>query len=316
MTSSAQRQNKPRFSLRVYFSHHKHAWKHGLRQLSKNPLASILTIAVISITLLLPTGLLTVLTNLQQATHDWNKGTTLSIYMTPDATSAQFSYVQQALSNVSNVGNIKYISPDQGLAQFSKQSGLTNVIQSLDSNPLPGVFKITPINQATPAVNLLRSQLLALPNITDVKIDMLWVKRLNAIIKLLQQFTYGLAIVLALAVLLIIGNTIRMNIQTYHQEIEVMKLVGASNRFIRRPFLYSGLLYGLSAAIFCAVTLDFFMLWLQGPLNKLTELYSTQFALDGLSISQTLLLIMAGCLLGYIGSWLVVDKYLRRISPH
>lgn len=315
MTKLAKRQTQRTFSLRTYISHHKHAWRHGFRQLTKNPVASLLTIAVISITLVLPTGLLLVLNNMQDATANLHKGTNISLYMNANASSQQTNYVQNAISKINNIAKVDYISPEQGLVQFNQQSGLGNVVKTLGDNPLPGVFNVTPSNQSTTALNVLNSELSALPNVAAVKVDMQWVKRLNAILSLLQSFTYGLAALLAIAVLLIISNTIRMNIQNYQEEIEVMKLVGASKRFIRRPFLVSGVLYGLCAAVFSALILDFFMLWLQAPLNQLTALYNTQFSLSGLNITQALELILAGIVLGFLGSWLVVGKYLNKIQP-
>lgn len=315
MTKLAQHKNNQSFSLRTYWLHHRHAWRHALRQITKNPLASLLTIAVISITLSLPTGLFVVLNNLQGVTQHWNKGTNISAYLKADANSQQVQFVREAIGNIQNIKQTTYISPEQGLTKFSQQTGLNDILKTLGENPLPGVFIITPMNQSTPALNLLRSQLSAIANISSVKIDMQWIKRLNAVLKLLTQFTYGLVILLAIAVLLIIGNTIRMNIQSYRQEIEVMKLVGASANFIRRPFLYSGLLYGLCAAIFSAVILDFFILWLQTPLNHLTALYGTHIDLQGLNILQTFELIIIGIVLGWLGSRLVVSKYLKRIQP-
>lgn len=315
MSDLAKRQKPRRFSLRTYRLHHRYAWRHGLQQLTKHPLASLLIIAVISVALVLPTGLLLLLNNVQTATATLKTGTNISVYLNSTATSAQTNYVQNAISKINNIKNVNYISPQQGLTQFSQQSGLGDVLQTLDNNPLPGVFVITPDNQSTTALNVLRSELTALPNVSAVKIDMQWVKRLNGIIQLLKKFTYGLAILLALAVILIIGNTIRMNIQSYHQEIEVMKLVGASKRFIRRPFLYSGILYGVCAAIFTALILDFFLLWLQSPLNQLATLYNTQLSLNGLNIQQIGYLLLAGLVLGFVGSWLVVGKYLAKIQP-
>jgi cell division transport system permease protein len=315
MTKLAHRQKRSRMSLRTYFAHHRHAWRHGFRQITKNPIASILTIAVISITLVLPTGLLLVLGNMQAATQNWNRGGNISVFMNSNINGQQIDFTRDAINKLSNIKNVSYISPEQGLKEFSEQTGLNNILSTLGDNPLPAVFVITPLNQTPPAVNMLSSQLNALPNIAAVKIDMQWIKRLNAMLNLLENFTYGLAILLAIAVLLIVGNTIRMNIQAYHQEIEVMKLVGASYRFIRRPFLYSGIIYGLCAAIFTAVILDFFFVWLQQPLNQLTALYNTQFSLEGLSFLQTLELMIVGIVLGFIGSGLVVGKYLKKIQP-
>ncbi len=311
----AARQNRKRFSLRTYIAHHRHALLHGFRQLTKNPFASLLTIAVLSITLVLPTGLLVILGNAQQYTQVWQTGTNVSVYMQPQATNTQVSFTRQALQKVNNIKTINYVSPNEGLANFAKQSGLNDIIKTLGANPLPGLFSIKPNDQSPAAINILVSQLQALPNVDAVKLDMQWVKRLNAIITLLEHFTYGLVVLLGLSVLLIIGNTIRMAVQSYHHEIEVIKLVGGSNHFTRRPFLYSGAFYGLASGIFAAVILDFFLLWLQNPLNKLTALYGTHVNLEGLDFSQTCLLLLCGLALGYLGSWLVVDRHLKRINP-
>lgn len=307
--------SKQRFGLRVLRLHHRHAWRHAFRQITKNPFASILTIAVISITLVLPTGLLLLLNNAETATMNWNKGTNISVYLHSGATPQQISFVRQAINNIPNIQNVAYITPEQGLLQFGQQTGLSDLINTLGDNPLPGVFKITPINQSPAAINILKSQLSAIGNIDSVKLDMQWVMRLNAMLEFLRDFTYGIAIILAIAVLLIVGNTIRMNIQSYQQEIEVMKLVGASKAFIRRPFLYSGILYGTFAAVFTAIVLDFFLLWLKAPLNQLISLYQNQFSLQSLNLLQTIELLAIGIILGYLGSWLVVDKYLRKIRP-
>jgi len=313
-THSARKTQK-RSYLRTYIQHHHHASQHGFRQLTKNPIASILTIAAISITLVLPAALLILLGNMKTVTKDWHTGTNVSLYVTPTASQQQIDYLHSALKNIRNIKKQHYISPKQGLQQFAEQSGLQDIVKTLGKNPLPGVFVIKPMQQSPAALNILVSQLQALPNVENVKLDMQWVKRLNAIIDLLQHFTYGIAIILALAVLLIVGNTIRMAIQNYHREIEVIKLIGGSDRFIRRPFLYSGIFYGLASAIFAAIILNFLLIGLQSPVSHLAALYNAQFSLRGLSLKQTGILILAGILLGFFGSWFAVGRHLRKIQP-
>ena len=311
--NSARKTQQHRY-LKRYFQHHQHAWQHGLRQLTKNPIASILTIAAISVTLVLPSALFILLANIQNISKTWNTTTTISVYLSPNASSQQISYVEKALQTINNIKSQQYISPQQGLPQFATQSGLHDIIKTLDKNPLPGVFIIQPQNANPAKLNILVSQLRALPEVNSVKLDMQWVKRFNAIIALLRHFTYGIAIILALAVLLIVGNTIRMSIQSYHCEIEVIQLIGGSNRFIRRPFLYSGLFYGIASAIFAAIILNFLIIFLQSPVNQLVALYNTQFSLHGLTLKQTNLLILIGALLGFLGSWLAISKHLRKIQ--
>lgn len=301
--------------LKTYFSHHKHAFTHGVRQITRNPFASLLTIAVLSISLVLPTGLLLILGNIKTYTNNWQTGTTISVYLKTNIKSAQRQYLENAIKNMGNIANTQYIPPEQGIKEFAERSGLKQIIETLGKNPLPGVIIIKPADQSAAAVNILVSQLKALPNIGNVKLDMEWVKRLQAIINLFQRFTYALTFLLACGVLLIVSNTIRMTIQSYHHEIEVIKLVGGSNTFTRRPFLYSGAMYGLASGIFSAIIVDFFLLWLQTPLNNFTKLYNIHVDLSGLSFSQTLLLLALSLLLGYLGSWLVVDKHLKRINP-
>ena len=311
--NSARKTQKRRY-LRKYLQHHQHAWQHGLRQLTKNPLSSILTIAAISITLVLPTVLLILLGNMKAVTQNWHTGTAISVYLSPQTSTQQVDYIQKALRSINNIKTQRYISPTQWLTQFAKQSGLRDVLKTLGSNPLPGVFVIQPTNQSSASLNILASQLRALPQVENVKLNMQWVNRLNAIIRLLQHFTYGIAVILALAVLLIVGNTIRMYIQNYHREIEVTKLVGGSNRFIRRPFLYSGIFYGLASAIFAAIILNFLIISLQTSVNKLAALYNTQFSLHGLNLKQISLLVLVGALLGFFGSWFAVSRHLRTIQ--
>ena len=313
-TNAARPTTQHRY-LRTYFQHHQHAWQQGLRQLTKTPIASILTIAAISITLVLPTVLLILLNNMKTITQTWQTGTNISVYLNMTTTTQQVAEFRQALQKIDNIKTQRYISPTQGLQQFTKQSGLPDILKTLNKNPLPGVFMVEPGTSSPAKLNILAAQLKTLPYVKNVKLDEQWVKRLNAIINLLQRFTYGIATLLALAVLLIVGNTIRMAIQNYHREIEVMKLIGGSDRFIRRPFLYSGIFYGLSSAIFAAIILNFLLIWLQAPINQLTALYNTQFSLQGLTLKQTGLLILVGILLGFGGSWFTVNRHLRHIQP-
>jgi cell division transport system permease protein len=304
-----------RFSLATYWLHHKHACYRGFQQITKQPLQSLLTIAVLSITLILPTILLIGLTNVKNVTRSWQDDSNIAVYLIAPASAAQINTTQIALQKIGNIKNAQFISADEGLIAFVKNSGLSDIIKSLGFNPLPATFIITPNEKNPAAINILSAQLRALPNVSIVKINMEWVTRLNAVIELLQRLTYGLAILLAVGLLLIVGNTIRLAIQYYHTEIEVIKLVGGTDSFIRRPFLYSGIIYGLAAGLFTALILDFLLLWLQTPINQFASTFNTPFILQGLGFEQTALLLLSSTLLGYVGSWLVVGQRLRQIQP-
>lgn len=304
-----------RSSLSIYFYHHLHAFRQGLRHLSKNPLSSLLTIAVLSITLVLPSGLLLILSNGKTLTQSMKTGASISVYVQPNASKAQIQTLQTDINTLSNVAQVNYISADDGLKIFGERTGLTNVLDTIGKNPLPAVFVVMPRDQTPVILNKMVTQLSSLPNVSSVKLDLQWVERLAALIQLLQRFTYGLTIVLGLAVLLIVGNTIRLAVQHYHQEIEVIKLVGGSDRFIRRPFLYSGLLYGLASGLFAAVIISFFIDWLQGPIARLAALYDSQFKLQGFNVEDVLVLLALSLVLGFLGSWLAVAGRLQKIQP-
>lgn len=314
ITQSSASQNS-RSNLSIYFYHHMHAFRQGLRHLSKNPLSSLLTIAVLSITLVLPSGLLLILSNGKTLTQSMKTGASISVYVQPNASKTQIQTLQTDINALNNVAQVNYVSADDGLKIFGERTGLTNVLDTIGKNPLPAVFVVMPRDQTPIILNKMVTQLNALPNVSSVKLDLQWVERLSVLIQLLQRFTYGLSIVLGLAVLLIIGNTIRLAVQHYHQEIEVIKLVGGSDRFIRRPFLYSGLLYGLCSGLFAAVIISFFVDWLQGPIARLATLYNSQFKLQGFNFEDVLVLLVLSLVLGFLGSWLAVAGRLQKIQP-
>ena len=311
--SAASQQS--RSTLSIYFYHHAHAFRQGLRHLSKNPLSSLLTIAVLSITLVLPSGLLLILSNGKTLTQQMKTGASISVYVQPAATKAQIQILQADIKAMSNVQQAEYVSPEEGLKMFGERTGLSNILDTLGKNPLPAVFIVEPREQNPVLLNKMVTQLSAFPNVSTVKLDLQWVERLSALIQLLQRFTYGLTVVLGLAVLLIVGNTIRLAVQHYHQEIEVIKLVGGTDRFIRRPFLYSGLLYGLASGLFAAVIISFFIDWLQGPIAQLATLYNSQFTLQGFNFEDVLTLLAISIALGFFGSWLAVAGKLQKIQP-
>jgi cell division transport system permease protein len=314
MSKQSSASEHSRSALSIYFYHHSHAFRQGLRHLSKNPLSSLLTIAVLSITLVLPSGLLLILANGKTLTQQMKTGASISVYVQPTASKAQIQTLQTDIKAMDNLSQVDYVSADEGLKMFGERTGLSNILDTIGKNPLPAVFIVTPRDQDAALLDKMVHQLNGLPNVATVKLDLQWVERLSALIQLLQRFTYGLAIVLGLAVLLIVGNTIRLAVQHYHQEIEVIKLVGGTDRFIRRPFLYSGLLYGLASGLFAAVIISFFVDWLQGPIMHLASLYNSQFTLQGFNFEDVVTLLAISVLLGFFGSWLAVAGKLQKIQ--
>jgi len=209
------------------------------------------------------------------------------------------------------------ITQQQALDDFKQGSGFANAIAQLDSNPLPPVLVIQPAASHTSpeASELMLAQFKTLREVELVQLDLDWVRKLHALLQLAEKAASALAAALALAVLLIIGNTIRLSVQNRRDEIEVVKLVGATDAFIRRPFLYTGFWYGFLAGITCWLILSTSLIWLQDPVAHLAGLYQSQFRISGLNWQQSLQLIGISCGLGLLGSWLSVGRHIRQIEP-
>ena len=301
----------------LFLSRHLRAIRQSIKRLSVLPSATFITFAVIGIALALPMGLFVLLTNIHNATLGFHETTSqISLYLNHDASQSQADDLMRILRANNDISDIKYISPKQGLEEFQKQSGFANIITELDTNPIPPVIVIYPKEPFThsPNINELLTQLKNLPNVQTVQLDMLWLQRLNAIINLGTNLAYALIFLFAIGVILIVGNTIRLTMQKQKDEIKIINLLGGTNRFIRRPFLYSGIIYGLVGSIIAWMLIDLIMWYLQGPIQDLTGLYHSQFKLQGLNITSTLLLLTTGIILGYLGSWVTIGKQIKEIE--
>ncbi len=294
------------------------AIKTSFGQLSLSSLTSIMTFAVIGIALALPMGLYVLLKNVQTATSGLHHTAQISIYLDIGIHKDQIDNLQRLLRVDNDIAQVQYIPPDIGLKNFQKQFGFDKILSEFKENPLPGVIVIQPeANIRTSLqINQLVARLKRLPQINQVQSDRDWLERLNAIIMLGHHIIYALWILFMLAVLLIVGHTIRLTTQNHHDEIVVTKLLGATDRFIRRPFLYSGIIYGISGAIIAWLLVDSTLWWLQNSITRLSELYGSNFQPMGLDIKSTLFLLAGGAILGYLGSWLAVARHISMIEPH
>lgn len=300
----------PRLTGRGLISQHLQAFVEGFQKLSANPFASLMTIFVISIALLLPTGLLVLLNNTKVLAGGWHQATAISVYLQQNISDDQANALANDLRKRADIANVKYITPAEGLKEFQENTGFKQVITALSTNPLPGVLEVVPAVQDQLDLSRLQLFLQQLPQVAQVQLDMQWVNRLYGILNLANRIVYSIMVLLAAGVLLIIGNTLRLALQKYHLEISVIKLIGGSNSYIRRPFLYAGILYGLTAGIVAWLLLDTFISWLQIPVANLSQLYGSQFQLHSLNLSGTAILLLCSILLGFVGTWLAVGIHL------
>lgn len=288
----------------------------ALGRLQRRWVASLLTALVIGITLALPAGLYITVKNLSGLTYNWQTSIQISLYLDQSVSSDEAEQLANKIAQRNHIAAVDYISPTQGLAAFRKASDLDIALAALPDNPLPGVIAITPepgLGHGQAA--RLAADLGALDAVDQAQLDQAWLRRLHAIISLLQRLAWVIGILLAAAVIFIVGNTIRLDIENRREEIEVMKLIGASDAFIRRPFLYSGVWYGLSGALFALLLLLFCALALSEPLSTLLHSYDGAFQLSGLGWTGSLWLICIGMTLGWVGCALTVNRRLHAIEP-
>jgi cell division transport system permease protein len=306
-----------RLSPVIYLRRHAQVALDSLGRLVRNRLASLMTAAVIGIALALPSGLYLLLDNLGHLTNSWDGQATLSVFLQDTITTKAAGTLARQLEGWDEVDTVELITPGQALEEFGEQSGLGSALAALDENPLPAVLIITPAaEQLAPAsAAALQAKLAALPETSLAQLDLEWVQRLAAMLEIARRGILVIGALLALAVLLVIGNTIRLEIQNRRDEIVVTKLIGATNGFVRRPFLYSGVWYGVLGAGIAWLLVEGGFWLLSGPVTRLAGLYQSDFSLATLPLPLLGLLAGSGLLLGLLGSWLAVGRHLREIEP-
>ena len=303
--------------MHAYALAHLQALVFSLGRISHSPVSSLMTITVIAIALAMPSGLHVLLKNFQGVSDDWNNVAQISLFIKKDADPSEIGHLQTRLQNMVEVDQVTRISPEQALVEFGRLSDFGDALKALDDNPFPTVLLVQPIldYSAPAAVKSLLLRLRELPGVEVAQLDMEWLERWYAMMEIGKRAVMVLAVLLALAVLLIVGNTIRLAIQNRRDEIEVQKLIGATDAFIRRPFLYSGFWHGLLGAVLAWLLVNVSLILLQGPVQRLSVLYDSSYKLQSLTFGASLLLLLLGMLLGYGGARLAVGRHLRDIEP-
>jgi len=310
---------KPSIATRfqAYWINHLQTLFASLGRLWRTPLASLMTAAVIGIALALPAGLHVVLDNAQRLSANWDGSARISVFLKNKVSDAQARRLAQKIQGHNDVAESEYISREQALDEFRSLSGFGDALKALKENPLPAVLVIRPSLAASdPArVEALVNDLQKLPEVDFAQLDMQWVRRLHAIMRIAQRGVFVLGALLALAVLLIVGNTIRLDIYNRREEIEVIKMVGGTDAFIRRPFLYGGMWYGLVGGLIAWIMVAASLWLLRDPVRGLADLYRSGYGLEMMDFTTTLILFVFSAVLGWLGSWLAVGRHLRAIEP-
>ncbi|MDE0513970.1 MAG: permease-like cell division protein FtsX [Gammaproteobacteria bacterium] len=313
--------NKPAPARHGRFSHwllqHARAFFSSLGQLYRKPAGGLVSISVIGISLALPAGFYALLENAQRVTSHLDVASHISLFLSPDIEEERVITLADRLRARADIIEVDVINPEEALAEYKQNSGFADALDALGRNPLPFVLVVRP--QSVPATfpgdSTLLSELNSLPEVDLGQLDWQWAQRLHQIIEVFQRGVLIVAALFAGAVLLVVGNTIRMSVHNRRQEIEVHKLFGATDAFIARPFLYSGMLHGIAGSMLAWLMLEVSMALLQGPVARLADLYGSRFFLATLSAGEVLGLVLIGAGLGLTGSWLSVKRHLRSIDP-
>jgi cell division transport system permease protein len=316
----AQRQARPQRvrpieRWRSWRRHHRQSAADSLARVLQQPTASLLTWMVIGVALALPSGLWVALDNAGRVGKTLDKPATLTLFLS-DATDEAAARAQAAsLSERGDVRSVIFRTREAALQEFAADSGMDDLLEGLAENPLPHLLIVEARDDSAALLGQLEFELAALPTVDEVIVDALWLRRLDALMSLARSAVTFLAALLIAAVVLIVGNTIRLTIEGRRDEVLISKLVGASDAFVRRPILYTGLWYGFGGGACAALLVACGTFILRGPVAALAATYDSRFELTGLSLVDSLQLALFGAGLGLLGAWLAAARHLRDIEP-
>ncbi len=301
-----------------WLSAHRMAFRLSIRNLLTHPLTTLLTLLSLAVTLSLPGASYLTYKNTALLLSGWDKGTTLTAFLQEDISLEQAHTLVHLIESREEVFEALYQTPEQSLQEFRERSGLKDVIDSLPRNPLPGVITLypNPGYQKSSHLSQLQGFLQSLAEIQSVEIDLDWVQKMHAYLHFGKALTLVMGILVALTVILVIANIIRLTLERHKDETEVLTLIGATKYFIARPFLYRGLWYGLLGGVFSFGLLSIMIDYLQKPLDKLSFLYQQPFLIYNLNLGETLLLFFLSGGLGLMGAWLAVRSQLRHFNQY
>ncbi len=313
---ASQSRTRWRDQYRSWTRHHRLSAADSLRRILEHPWSSLLTWMVIGIALALPVGLNVALDNAQLVSADWENPAQISLFLSEGLSEKEARVLELALATTDSIASTVLLTRDVALEEFRELSGFSDVLESLEENPLPHLIIVSPsVDISAEAVLVLQAELLKRPEVEQAVLDMEWLQRLNGLMELSRRIVLAVGAMLVLGVALILGNTIRLAIENRREEIVIIKLVGGSNAFVRRPFLYTGLWYGVGGGVIAALLVSGSLWLLDDPASHLAGLYQSDFSLQGLGIMGGLNLMILGGLLGLFGAALAVSRHLSHIEP-
>ena len=303
--------------MKAWLVRHLQVFFYSLGQLWRSPWGTLMSVAVIAISLVLPTALYLALEVVDDLSGQWHSGAEISLYLHADVSDQAANALAKKITLRPKVASVDYVSATAALEQFRQKSGFGAALDLLDKNPLPGLLRVLPRDNQLSAAEAQKwlQAFSALPEVDQAEYDYAWVQRLQAMVQIGQRLGVIFSILLGGGVVLIIGNTIRLAIFSRRQEIEINKLIGATNGFIRRPFLYSGMQQGALGGLLALAMIYAALSLLAPAVSQLAGSYQSEFALQVVGWVELLLLPLLGGALGWAGAWLAVGRHLREIEP-
>jgi cell division transport system permease protein len=289
----------------------------SLGRLWSKPFSTLLTILVIGIALALPACLYVLVQNVRSASGGWGNALDISVYMKPKASLEQAKQAAERIRKRRDVESVTIVRADDALEEFRRSSGFGEALDALKDNPLPHALVVRPAAEARESARVatLSEELRKIDGVDIVQLDTAWVSRFNAILDVVRRIVLLALGLFALGILVIVGNTIRLDIENRRDEIEVTKLVGGSNAFVRRPFLYNGVWYGLGGGLIAWLVVTVVIAALGEPVQRIAGLYGSRFELKGLGLEGSAALLLGGAALGWVGSYIASTRQLRGIEP-
>lgn len=298
-----------------WWRHHKFLFIQTPKDLVRKPIASMLTWLVIAIALTLPSLFYVGIKGLTGLTDGWHAGAQMSLFLRSNVSDVRAEQLSAELLARPEIASARYITPEQGLAEFRQQSGLDSLLDNLENNPLPGVIELTPERAHLDFGEGLQQTFSALPEVERVQLDLAWLERLGEMLVFAQKLVWLLSALLSLAVLLVVGNTIRMSIEQRRDEILVVKVVGGTDAFVRRPFLHMGAWYGLIGGLFACAMVQICLAVLAPSLASIAQSYGVSLTGLSLTIFESMFIILASIVVSLVGSRLAVARHIRDIEP-
>jgi len=300
----------------IWLTRHASTAVGSLGRLARQPLASLMIILVIAVTLALPASINLVVKNAMSVSGSWDNALDFSVFLKPSLSLDEAEKLGQLIGQRADVESVDLISSEDALADFKQQSGFGEALEQLPDNPLPHALVVRPSAGNTSAsLVLLQEEIGNLPETDHVQVDTEWVKRFHAILDIVRQAIMIGAALLGIAIVVVIGNTIRLDIENRRDEIEVTKLIGASNAFVRRPFLWTGFWYGLFGGLMALALVQYGLFMLKGPVARLSGLYQSNLSIASLNFAEGAAVIGLGVFLGLFASWVTAARHMRKIEP-